>query len=162
MSTGPILSSIGRDDDLIENQKATKKLMNEINLTGTVLIDVFESLPNSTNVSLPVPPTPVEPSTSPSTSTSSSFEAPIWTDTPETGPYELIGGGGLYAIAGARLWLPPRDLRILVDRSLDESDFPVEMEKTLSRYGEEMWVYNRGPNTRIPRTKIGYSGNTRS
>lgn len=32
-------------------------------------------------------------------------------------PRSLLGGGGLYALIGARVWLPPSELRTIVDRA---------------------------------------------
>ncbi|SGY93697.1 BQ5605_C037g11604 [Microbotryum silenes-dioicae] len=52
----------------------------------------------------------------------------------------VIGGGGTYAILGARMWLPPRQLGIIVDRGNDW-DCLGEVEKSLAKFGEEMWVW---------------------
>ncbi|KAM0750778.1 Ribokinase-like protein [Meredithblackwellia eburnea MCA 4105] len=49
----------------------------------------------------------------------------------------VVGGGGTYAIVGARMWLPPTKIGIVVDRG---TDFPVETQRTLDGMGE-MWHY---------------------
>ncbi|KAG8880447.1 hypothetical protein FRB98_005122 [Tulasnella sp. 332] len=51
---------------------------------------------------------------------------------------EAIGGGGTYCLIGARIWLPPTDLGMIVDRG---DDFPSVIQGQLSSYGEEMWLY---------------------
>ncbi|GAA6060006.1 hypothetical protein JCM10212_001164 [Sporobolomyces blumeae] len=50
----------------------------------------------------------------------------------------VIGGGGTYAIMGARIWLPPRRVGILVDRG---KDWDPAIEAKLGGYGNDMWVY---------------------
>ncbi|SCV72015.1 BQ2448_4709 [Microbotryum intermedium] len=56
----------------------------------------------------------------------------------------VIGGGGTYAILGARMWLPPRTLGIIVDRGNDWSSLG-SVEEKLLEYGEEMWVWRDQP-----------------
>ncbi|KAJ7499142.1 Ribokinase-like protein [Mycena latifolia] len=53
-----------------------------------------------------------------------------------------IGGGGTYAVIGSRLWLPPSQVGMIIDRG---SDFPPSMESKLAEFGEEMWVYRNQP-----------------
>ena len=47
-----------------------------------------------------------------------------------------IGGGGTYFIIGARIWLPPTAIGLLVDRG---DDF--EVEERLNEYGRDCWHY---------------------
>ncbi|KAJ7047556.1 Ribokinase-like protein [Mycena alexandri] len=53
-----------------------------------------------------------------------------------------IGGGGTYAAIGARIWLPPSQLGMIIDRG---SDFPPSMESKLAEFGPEMWTYRNQP-----------------
>ncbi|WVW80641.1 hypothetical protein I302_102627 [Kwoniella bestiolae CBS 10118] len=77
--------------------------------------------------------------------------------------YEMLGGGALYALVGARLWLGPDRLRTLVDRAPmgEESDVPPEAEDKLNNLGEDIWVWNRGENTKMTRARIRYEGDVR-
>ncbi|KAJ7228851.1 Ribokinase-like protein [Mycena pura] len=69
-----------------------------------------------------------------------------------------IGGGGTYASIGARIWLPPNQIGMIVDRGLD---FPPTMERKLNEFGNEMWMYRDQPKgtTRALNT---YRGDLRS
>ncbi|KAJ7117412.1 Ribokinase-like protein [Mycena crocata] len=53
-----------------------------------------------------------------------------------------IGGGGTYATIGARVWLPPSQVGMILDRG---SDFPASMESKLAEFGDEMWMYRNRP-----------------
>ncbi|KAJ7507564.1 Ribokinase-like protein [Mycena galericulata] len=53
-----------------------------------------------------------------------------------------IGGGGTYASIGARVWLPPSQVGMIIDRG---SDFPPSMESKLAEFGDDMWVYRNQP-----------------
>jgi hypothetical protein len=75
--------------------------------------------------------------------------------------FESLGGGALYCIVGARLWLPPHKLRTLVDKSR-EGDLGEGILGMLDGFGREMWVYNEGEGTRMPRAKIAYEGDLRT
>ncbi|KAJ7095176.1 Ribokinase-like protein [Mycena belliarum] len=69
-----------------------------------------------------------------------------------------IGGGGTYASIGARVWLPPSQVGMIIDKG---SDFPSSMESRLAEFGDEMWVYRNQPvgTTRAINT---YRGDSRS
>ncbi|KAJ7086671.1 Ribokinase-like protein [Mycena epipterygia] len=69
-----------------------------------------------------------------------------------------IGGGGTYAVVGARVWLSPNQIGMIVDRG---SDFPPSMESKLAEFGDEMWMYRNQPvgTTRAVNT---YRGDHRS
>ncbi|KAJ7667811.1 Ribokinase-like protein [Mycena polygramma] len=69
-----------------------------------------------------------------------------------------IGGGGTYACIGARIWLSPSEVGMIIDRG---SDFPPSMESKLSEFGDEMWLYRNQPvgTTRAMNT---YRGDHRS
>ena len=49
-----------------------------------------------------------------------------------------IGGGGTYFLIGARIWLPPSAVGLLVDRG---DDF--EVQDRLDAYGPDCWHYRR-------------------
>ncbi|KAJ7781450.1 Ribokinase-like protein [Mycena metata] len=69
-----------------------------------------------------------------------------------------IGGGGTYAAIGARIWLPPSQIGMIIDRG---SDFPPSFESKLAEFGSEMWTYRNQPGgtTRALNT---YQGDQRS
>ncbi|KAJ6629207.1 Ribokinase-like protein [Mycena sp. CBHHK59/15] len=69
-----------------------------------------------------------------------------------------IGGGGTYASIGARIWLPPSQVGMIVDRG---SDFPSAMENKLAEFGQEMWVYRDQP-VGTTRALNSYRGDHRS
>ncbi|KAJ7774357.1 Ribokinase-like protein [Mycena maculata] len=69
-----------------------------------------------------------------------------------------IGGGGTYASIGARVWLPPSQVGMIIDRG---SDFPPSMETELAEFGDEMWVYRNQP-TGTTRALNTYRGDHRS
>ncbi|OCF35948.1 pfkB family carbohydrate kinase superfamily protein [Kwoniella heveanensis CBS 569] len=77
--------------------------------------------------------------------------------------YEMLGGGALFALVGARFWLPPHKLKTLVDRAPEheENDLPAEVEEKLDTLGKDIWVYNRGEGTRMTRARIRYEGDVR-
>ncbi|WVO18168.1 hypothetical protein L204_105871 [Cryptococcus depauperatus] len=76
--------------------------------------------------------------------------------------YEMLGGGALYALVGARFWLPPYKLKTLIDRAPPErDDCPKEVENRLNKLGSEIWVWNRNENTRMTRARIRYEGDAR-
>lgn len=49
-----------------------------------------------------------------------------------------IGGGGTYAIIGARIWLTPDKLGMVIDKG---TDFPETFHSTLMNYGNRMWLF---------------------
>ncbi|KAK4705250.1 hypothetical protein P7C70_g957, partial [Phenoliferia sp. Uapishka_3] len=50
----------------------------------------------------------------------------------------ILGGGGTYAIVGARMWLAANEVGIVVDRG---NDFPREIQQELDAMGPEMWHF---------------------
>ncbi|ORY22988.1 Ribokinase-like protein [Naematelia encephala] len=60
---------------------------------------------------------------------------------------EAIGGGGIFAMTAARLFLPPSSCSLLVDKG---ADFPPQFERQLREFGYDMvWFRPRsGPTTR--------------
>ncbi|KAJ7937235.1 Ribokinase-like protein [Mycena leptocephala] len=70
-----------------------------------------------------------------------------------------IGGGGTYACIGARVWLSPSQVGMIIDRG---SDFPSSMERKLAEFGgDEMWFYRHQP-TGTTRALNTYRGDHRS
>ncbi|KAF9263629.1 Ribokinase-like protein [Marasmius fiardii PR-910] len=79
-----------------------------------------------------------------------------------------IGGGGTYAVVGARAWLdspcsfglrlPPDKLGMIVDRG---PDFPPSMQKTLEAYGN-MWLFRDRADTGTTKALNSYRGEHRS
>ncbi|KAK8850710.1 hypothetical protein IAR55_004630 [Kwoniella newhampshirensis] len=157
---------------------------------GTVLIDAFDSRPrpiadgNTTPTSTPASrasssaSTPSTKSTNllassshlrPTSPIGSSPHTPQMTfgdDDPTSNggkSYEMLGGGALYALVGARFWLPPNSLRTLVDRapSKEMDDLPIGVESELAKLGKEIWIWNRGEGTRMTRARIRYEGDVR-
>ncbi|KAI0269250.1 hypothetical protein BC834DRAFT_865496 [Gloeopeniophorella convolvens] len=69
-----------------------------------------------------------------------------------------IGGGGTYANIGARLWLPPSKLGMIVDKG---SDFPQEIDALLRAYGQDMWLFRNQPDAGTTRALNLYKGDHR-
>jgi len=69
-----------------------------------------------------------------------------------------IGGGGTYAAIGARIWLPPSQVGMIVDRG---HDFPISIEQNLLKYGREMWLFRDQSNHNTTRAKNSYKGEHR-
>jgi hypothetical protein len=80
---------------------------------------------------------------------------------PPDEPFEHLGGGGLYGLIGARFFLPPGELKILVDRAPGGSDLRSDLEDQVNTFGENMWVWNQTKSTRMTRARIRYDGDTR-
>ncbi|KAI0092828.1 Ribokinase-like protein [Irpex rosettiformis] len=69
-----------------------------------------------------------------------------------------IGGGGTYASIGARIWLPPDQVGMIVDRG---HDFPPEIQSQLDSYGESMWLYRDDRSRGTTRAENVYRGEVR-
>ncbi|KAI0763271.1 Ribokinase-like protein [Irpex lacteus] len=69
-----------------------------------------------------------------------------------------IGGGGTYANVGARIWLPPTKVGMIVDRG---NDFPADIQASLDAYGKEMWLYRDDPTRGTTRAENLYRGEVR-
>ncbi|KAL1744386.1 Ribokinase-like protein [Schizophyllum fasciatum] len=69
-----------------------------------------------------------------------------------------IGGGGTYAAVGARIWLPPDQLGMVVDKGVD---WPTSIEGQLNAFGEEMWLYRDQPDAQTTRAVNIYRGEYR-
>lgn len=69
----------------------------------------------------------------------------------------------MYALVGARIWLDPSVLRCIVDRASSDKprDFPRELEEQLNVFGEEIWCWNEGTETRATRSRLKYEGGVR-
>ena len=136
---------------------------------GTVLIDAFEVKPtneivHSSPVDIPTDALRSEPLSSdhpqlnpnPGTTPQLSF-----TSHSSTATHDVLGGGALYALVGARMWLPPKDLCTLADRALGGSDLPLHLANQLAGFGEEMWAWNEAEGTRMTRARIRHDGDVR-
>ncbi|KAJ3555146.1 hypothetical protein NM688_g2740 [Phlebia brevispora] len=71
---------------------------------------------------------------------------------------EQIGGGGTYATIGARIWLPPHEVGMIVDRG---HDFPSNIQSRLDSYGEGMWLYRDDASRGTTRALNEYRGDLR-
>ncbi|RXK39382.1 hypothetical protein M231_03335 [Tremella mesenterica] len=77
--------------------------------------------------------------------------------------YDVIGGGALYTLIGARMWLSPERLKTIIDRSTPEEkagDVPEDSERILESFGD-MWVWNVGKGKRMPKARIRYDDDVR-
>lgn len=59
---------------------------------------------------------------------------------PDKQPEEQMGGGGTYAMVGARLFLPPTLVGIIIDVG---TDFPPDIMTNLKAYGDEMFAFRK-------------------
>lgn len=64
-------------------------------------------------------------------------------------------GGGTYTAIGARIWLPPHKVGMIVDRG---NDFPQAMEDKLLSYGADMWHFRDHGDRGTSRALISYRG----
>jgi sugar/nucleoside kinase (ribokinase family) len=69
-----------------------------------------------------------------------------------------IGGGGTYATIGARIWLPPDIIRMIVDRG---NDFPQDIQNRLLTYGSDIWHFRDDINRVTTRSRNSYRGEHR-
>ncbi|WRT67782.1 uncharacterized protein IL334_004756 [Kwoniella shivajii] len=73
---------------------------------------------------------------------------------------DQIGGGGTYAIIGARIFVSPCRLGMIVDYT--SSTLPESMRDTLERFGEEMWAFRGRADGHPTASAINrYQGQTR-
>ncbi|WWD18480.1 hypothetical protein CI109_102932 [Kwoniella shandongensis] len=80
-------------------------------------------------------------------------------ETPVEQP-DQIGGGGTYTIIGARMFLPPSRLGMVVDYT--PSTLPEEIKDQLKSYGEELWAFReRQDGHPTARAVNRYKGQTR-
>ena len=80
---------------------------------------------------------------------------------PPEHPFEYLGGGGLYGLIGARFFLPPTELKILVDRAPGGADLRADLLAQVNEFGEGMWVWNEKKGAKMTRARIRYDGDTR-
>ncbi|KAI0824594.1 Ribokinase-like protein [Trametes gibbosa] len=69
-----------------------------------------------------------------------------------------IGGGGTYAAIGARIWLPPSSVGMIIDRG---DDFPVHIQSALDTYGEDLWLFRDNQGRDTTRALNAYRGELR-
>ncbi|TFK27074.1 Ribokinase-like protein [Coprinopsis marcescibilis] len=70
-----------------------------------------------------------------------------------------IGGGGTYAAIGARIWLPPDEIKMIIDKG---HDFPADIESQLLQYGKDMWSFREQPGHGTTRALNSYKGELRN
>jgi len=69
-----------------------------------------------------------------------------------------IGGGGTYAAIGARIWLQPNRIGMIIDRG---KDFDPSMQTILSEYGTAMWHFRDQMDHKTTRAVNRYRGDHR-
>lgn len=74
---------------------------------------------------------------------------------------EVLGGGALYCLVGARMWLPPSECRALVDTDEERRDLSKDQEEELEGYGQGCWGYLEGEGRRMIKARIRYEGTVR-
>ena len=99
--------------------------------------------------------------TDPSSSLSLASCSSSATSHSEDEPLEVLGGGALYALIGARIWLPANKCRTLVDTAEGRSDLGPDLEAELEGYGPGCWGYQEGDGRRMIRARIRYEGTVR-
>lgn len=69
----------------------------------------------------------------------------------------------MYALVGARMWLDSADLRCVVDRAPKDQggDFPKKLGDQLDSFGEDMWSWNEGPDTKTTKSRLKYEDGIR-
>lgn len=65
-----------------------------------------------------------------------------------------LGGGGLYAAVGARVWIPPETIRLPTGCS--RSSVPKKFLEELDRFGEEVWMWDEESKESMLETEIVY------
>ncbi|KAG8218408.1 Ribokinase-like protein [Butyriboletus roseoflavus] len=70
-----------------------------------------------------------------------------------------IGGGGTYATIGARIWLPPSSVGMIIDKG---DDFPHHVHQKLLSYGHDMWLFREHTNRKTTRALNSYRGDLRN
>ncbi|PBK66759.1 Ribokinase-like protein [Armillaria solidipes] len=65
-----------------------------------------------------------------------------------------LGGGGLYAAVGARVWIPPETIRLPTGCS--RSSVPKKFLEELDRFGEKVWMWDEDSKESMLETEIVY------
>ncbi|KAH9844016.1 Ribokinase-like protein [Rhodofomes roseus] len=73
-------------------------------------------------------------------------------------PQESAPRGGTYAALGARIWLPPAHVGMIVDRG---TDFPEQIQRKLDVYGSDMWLFRDHKDRATTRSLNSYRGEHR-
>lgn len=79
----------------------------------------------------------------------------------EEEPVEVLGGGALYSVVGARMWLPSSECTALVDTDDERRDLSKDQEEELAQYGAACWAYLEGEGRRMIKARIRYKGTVR-
>ncbi|KAI0650075.1 Ribokinase-like protein [Trametes meyenii] len=69
-----------------------------------------------------------------------------------------IGGGGTYAAMGARIWLSPSKVGVIIDRG---NDFPPDIQNALDAFGADMWLFRDDPARETTKAINTYRGEVR-
>ncbi|KAI0676919.1 Ribokinase-like protein [Trametes maxima] len=69
-----------------------------------------------------------------------------------------IGGGGTYAAIGARIWLSPSKVGVIIDRG---NDFPPHIQNALDAFGTDMWLFRDDPSRETTKAINAYRGEVR-
>ncbi|KAF9246977.1 Ribokinase-like protein [Melanogaster broomeanus] len=70
-----------------------------------------------------------------------------------------IGGGGTYATIGARIWLSPSNVGMIIDRG---DDFPQDIQEKLLSYGSDLWHFRDHSDWATTRALNSYRGDVRN
>ncbi|KIJ70310.1 hypothetical protein HYDPIDRAFT_35709, partial [Hydnomerulius pinastri MD-312] len=69
-----------------------------------------------------------------------------------------MGGGGTYATIGARIWLSPDKVGMIIDRGYN---FPQDVQEKLLSYGPEVWHFRDHNDRETTRALNSYRGDVR-
>ncbi|KAF8450784.1 Ribokinase-like protein [Boletus edulis BED1] len=83
----------------------------------------------------------------------------VFTDTHCDSVSSTIGGGGTYATIGARIWLPPARVGMIVDKG---NDFPTDFHQKLLSYGRDVWLFREHTDRLTTRALNSYRGDIRN
>ncbi|KAF8076165.1 Ribokinase-like protein [Lyophyllum atratum] len=72
--------------------------------------------------------------------------------------FRLVGAGHMQRSA-ARIWLPEKDVGMIVDRG---HDFPASIQAKLLEYGSDLWMFRDQPNCSTTRALNSYRGEHRN
>lgn len=79
---------------------------------------------------------------------------------------EQLGGGGLYFAIGARMWLQPEQIAMVIDKGVDFQDsYTRALDSYAVRHGSEvprgMWVWRKRTDAKTTKAVNVYKGENR-